>query len=109
MPNDVQGFLAVAGPLMAVVALAAGALAYVKSSIDKATIVTLEKNADALEHRVEILEDENRQQATELAAVRKENAALLSQRPSADAIAELDRKLSEHDARMIQLLREPTK
>jgi len=110
--STVQTVIAIVVGIIAVLAFLAAALAYVKSSIDKATIVTLEKNGDALTARVVVLEKEvqrlegeGKAKDARIAAVERENALLQRQRPSAEAIAALDKRLMSHHDQTMKLLK----
>lgn len=90
--------------IIGVLAFAAGALAWLKNAVDKATIDTLTKNAQALTERVRLLEASDERKSAEIEALRHTNDVLLAQRPSAEAIAELDHKLTTHHQQTMELL-----
>lgn len=90
--------------IIGVLAFAAGALAWLKNAVDKATIDTLTKNAAALTDRVRLLEASDARKTAEIADLRHDRDLLLAQRPSAEAIAEIDRKLTEHHTQTMHLL-----
>jgi hypothetical protein len=99
---------------------------YLRGSRDKGTITTLEQNNKALNERVTLLEGDLARVKTEAAADKKamnervralerENASLLAQRPSAEAIEDLNEKadrleveLSRHDIETRRLLKDMT-
>lgn len=90
--------------IIGLLAFAAGAIAWLKTSIDKATIDTLTKNAAALSDRVRLLEASDARKTAEIEGLKQQNALLASQRPSAEAIAEIHRDLTKHHADTMALL-----
>lgn len=112
------------GTWIGVVLFAGSVVVFLRGSRDKGTIATLEANNKALTERVTLLEgdvaritakalaDKN-QLSTRVDALERENTALLAQRPSAEAIADLNAKadrletdLSRHDIETRRLLKE---
>lgn len=87
-----------------VLAFIVGAIAYLKNAIDKATIDTLTKNAAALAERVKVLEATDARQTAQIEDLTRQNGMLLSQRPSAEAIALLAQALDDHDKRTMKIL-----
>jgi hypothetical protein len=88
---------------------------YLRGSRDKGTIATLEKNNEALTERVSILEANETRMTARLELLERENTELHRQRPSAEAIAELQTLVEEsaallavHDRQTMALLRSKT-
>lgn len=73
-----------------------GAAYYLRGSVDKGTIAALESNNKALTERVKLLEEADIKSQARIEALERENGILLQQRPSADLIAEINRKLDEY-------------
>lgn len=109
---------------IAAVVFLGAAVIYLRGSRDKGTITTLEQNNKALTERVEILETDLARVKTAAAAdkvamnervraLERENASLLAQRPSAEAIEDLNAKadrleveLSRHDIETRRLIKD---
>lgn len=94
-------WMQVLGCLVLFVTFVGSAVVFLRGSADKGTIETLERSNRALNERVALLESENeRHTANEVRlsarveALERENASLEAARPSAEAIAGIDTKLT---------------
>jgi uncharacterized protein YaiL (DUF2058 family) len=110
------------GGLIGFTVFLGGAFVYLRGSKDKGTITTLEANNRALTDRVEILEATEIRLTAEMKAeklkhsaaldamnvrvmaLEREREQLLAVRPSAEAIANLQQQVAQHDADMKQLI-----
>lgn len=90
---------------IAVILFLGSAAVYLRGSRDKGTIDALERNNKALTDRVTILEADAVKSNARIEALERENATLLSQRPSAEAIEDMRQKLHQHDEDTRKLLR----
>lgn len=94
--------------VLAVIALTGffgSVVVFLMGSKDKGTIETLTRSNAALNERVGLLEREKDDMKNRVSVLEAENAGLMAQRPSADAIAalaeqtqHLDGRLNTHDA-----------
>lgn len=90
-------------PGITIVLFLGAAAIYLRGAISAGTIKALQDNNSALSDRVKVLEDESASQKVKIAeqgatiqSQQAEISALIAQRPSADIIAGIDRKLDEY-------------
>lgn len=93
--DDYKNLLAIIGGLITLVLFLAGGVAVLKSSIMKGTITAYEASNKALTERVQVLEASDLKKTTEIESLKRENITLLEQRPSAELIAEINKKLDK--------------
>lgn len=92
------------GAVIGLIGIASAIVVYLRTSIDKGTIATLEKNGDALRDRVQLLEASDTAKTAQIEALQRENKILASVPSAAEAIKELDQKLTDHDTRTMRIL-----
>lgn len=109
MPDNFASWI---GLGISIVVFLGAAWVYLSGSKDKGTIATLEANNKALTDRVVILEAKDRLNEQDkaadrarIAALERENALLLGQRPSADRLHDIETALGAHDTETRKLLR----
>lgn len=84
------------GSIGAIIAFIAAALVFLKGSVYKGAIAALESTVSAQEAELTTLKSSNEFHTREIKRLTAENIVLLSQRPSADLINDLQRMLVEH-------------
>lgn len=92
-------WLQVLGALILVVTFVGSAVVFLRGSADKGTIETLERSNHALIERVGLLEANEARLTARVDSLERENSSLIAQRPSADAIAAIDAKVTTYIAR----------
>jgi cell division protein FtsB len=109
---DVLPVTMIVSTVVAVVVFLGGVVVYIRGSADKGTILTLEKNNQALTDWSKTLEAKVQLLEARVGMLEQENADLRLQRPSAEAIAEIrdlvengSALLAVHDAQTMALLR----
>jgi hypothetical protein len=109
--DSAAAWIGLIGGAVGIIVALGGIAAYLGASKDKGTISTLEASNRALTERVAVLEAGAREasakeavQSARIDALERENSSLLSQRPSAEAIAKIDAALASHDTETRALL-----
>lgn len=82
-------WLQVLGALVLLVTFLGSTAVFLRGSADKGTIETLQHSNEALLQRVSILEGNEARLTARVEGLERENAMLLSQRPSAEVLLEI--------------------
>jgi hypothetical protein len=96
--------LAIAGTILTVTAIFAGAFVVMRSTLSTTTASLWEKNAEALEARVGVLEQDEAACKAKLEALEISNKVLSEQVTGASAIAQLSAKIDNHHADVMGLI-----
>lgn len=102
--ESLQQILGVVGPIIGVIGAVAAIIVYLKTAIDKGTIEALQRNANALRDRVQTLESSDSTKTARIEALERENKILANVPSSAEAIKQLDAKLTNHHTETMRIL-----
>jgi predicted nuclease with TOPRIM domain len=92
---DYGALIGVVGGFLGVIGVVSAAVVVARSGIAQNTITVLEKNTDALDKRVEIMEAENKQLRDRVDSLETLNAALLAQIKSVPEYGQLVQTTAE--------------
>lgn len=105
---NLQTVIALISAAIGMVLFLGSVAVYLRGSVDKGTITALNANNDALTKRVDILESTDHENQVRIQALERENTYLLSQRPSAELIADVKRRLESHHNEAMEKFTEMT-
>lgn len=112
MPT-LEELLKISGSLVVIVGALGAAVVFLRGSLYKGAIAALQATVEAQDDRINNLVDENHalkekdlSKSETINHLMRENALLLAQRPSADAIADIAANLREHHKEVISLLKD---